>query len=194
MTPIDVIERLNIGSRPTRRRAMRGVQDLRAIPWVFAWTQCRAILPGWFGVGTGLAAAISTHGLGAVRDASRRWPFLSTLLDDVEMVLAKSDLDIAARYAGLAGDAGTRLFAELFEEHQLTVAAILELREAHELLERDPTLARSIRLRNPYVDPISFLQVELLARWREGGREDPELERVLVQTVRGISRGLRNTG
>ena len=182
------------GSRPARRREMRGIQDLRAIPWVFAWTQCRAVLPGWFGVGTGLDAAIEAHGLDAVRRAAREWPFLATLLADVEMVLAKSDLDIAARYADLAGDAGARLFPTLREEHARSVAAVLEIGGARELLERDPTLQRSIRLRNPYVDPMSFVQVDLLRRWREGGREDRELERVLVQTVRGIARGLRNTG
>ncbi len=194
MTPLDVIERLDIGSRPARRRAMRGVEDLRAIPWVFAWTQCRAVLPGWFGVGSGLAAAIEVHGLDSVRRAAREWPFLGTFLADVEMVLAKSDLDIAARYAELAGDVGARLLPEIRAEHARSVAAILEVGESRELLERDPTLQRSIRLRNPYVDPMSFVQVDLLRRWRAGGREDGELERVLVQTVRGIARGLRNTG
>ncbi len=194
MTPIDVIERLAIGSRPARRRAMRGVQDLRAIPWVFAWTQCRAVLPGWFGMGTGLAAAVEAHGLAAVRRAAREWPFLRTLLADVEMVLAKSDLDIAARYAELAGEVGTRLFPAIRAEHDRSVGAVLEIGEATELLERDPTLQRSIRLRNPYVDPMSVLQVDALRRWREAGRADPDLERLLVQTVRGIARGLRNTG
>jgi len=194
MTPIDVIERLRIGSRPARRRAMRGVRDLRAIPWVFAWTQCRAVLPGWFGVGTGLAAAVEEHGLAAVRRAARGWPFLATLVADVEMVLAKSDLDIAARYAALAGSVGARLFPLLVSEHARAVASVLELTESAALLDRDPTLQRSIRLRNPYVDPLSFAQVDLLRRWRAGGREDAALERVLVQTVRGIARGLRNTG
>jgi phosphoenolpyruvate carboxylase len=194
MTPIDVIERLEIGSRPSRRRNMRGVQDLRAIPWVFAWTQCRATLPGWFGVGTGIAAAIEVHGIDAVRHAKRDWPFLAMLVSDVEMVLAKSDLDIAARYAELAGDVGKRMFPVIQLEHELAIAGVLELNEANELLEHDPTLQRSIRLRNPYVDPMSFVQVDLLRRWREGGREDKQLERVLVQTVRGIARGMRNTG
>jgi len=194
MTPIDVIERLEIGSRPARRRGMNGVQDLRAIPWVFAWTQCRATLPGWFGVGTGLTAAIETHGLEVVRRAQRDWPFLAMLVSDVEMVLAKSDLDIASRYAQLAGDVGARLFPVIRAEHDLAVATVLELSQTRELLEHDPTLQRSIRLRNPYVDPMSFVQVDLLARWRASGREDKELERVLVQTVRGIARGMRNTG
>ena len=194
MTPIDVIERLSIGSRPARRRAMRGVQDLRAIPWVFAWTQCRAVLPGWYGVGSGLEAAIDAHGLQAVRAAARDWAFFRTLLSDVEMVLAKSDLDIAARYARLAGETGARLFPRIQAEHERCVRAVLHIAEADELLERDPTLQRSIRLRNPYVDPMSLLQVDALQRWREGGREDEQLERLLVQTVRGIARGLRNTG
>ena len=194
MTPIDVIERLEIGSRPSRRRNMRGVQDLRAIPWVFAWTQCRAALPGWFGVGTGLAAAIEVHGLEAVRQATRDWPFLGMLVADVEMVLATSDLDIAARYAELAGDVGKRLFPVIELEHKRAIEGVLQLNETRELLEHDPTLQRSILLRNPYVDPMSFVQVDLLRRWREGGREDKELERVLVQTVRGIARGMRNTG
>jgi phosphoenolpyruvate carboxylase len=194
MTPIDVIARMALGSRPARRRATRGIGDLRAIPWVFAWTQCRALLPGWFGVGSGLAAARERHGLDALRAAARTWPFFATLLGDVEMVLAKSDLWIAARYAELAGDAGARLFPVLQAEHSRTVAEILAVLETRELLERDPTLQRSIRLRNPYVDPMSLVQIELLRRWRQGGREDSALERVLIQTVRGIARGLRNTG
>jgi len=194
MTPIDVIERLQIGSRPARRREMRGVQDLRAIPWVFAWTQCRVVLPGWFGVGSGLTAAIEEHGLAAVRAALVDWPALRSLASDVEMVLAKSDLAIAARYAPLAGDVGARLFPVIEDEHARTTAAILEVLEQDELLASEPTLQRSIRLRNPYVDPMSFLQADALGRWREGGREDEALERLLVQTVRGIARGLRNTG
>lgn len=194
MTPLDVIERLEIGSRPSRRRAMRGVEDLRAIPWVFAWTQCRAVLPGWFGVGTGLAATIEAHGLEATRRAARDWPFFATLLADVEMVLAKSDLVIAGRYAELAGDVGRGLFPLICEEHERTVSAVLEVTESTELLDRDPTLRRAIRLRNPYVDPLSLVQIDLLRRWREGDHQDVELERVLAQTVRGIARGLRNTG
>ncbi len=194
MTPIDVIERLQIGSRPARRRSMRGVQDLRAIPWVFAWTQSRAVFPGWFGVGTGLNAAIELHGLEAVRGAARNWPFLTTFLADVEMVLAKSDMNIAARYSELAGAVGERLFPTLRAEHERSMDAILHVCEANELLERDPTLQRSIRLRNPYIDPMSFVQIDFLARWREGDRQDKDLERVLAQTVRGIARGLRNTG
>ena len=138
MTPIDVIERLAIGSRPSRRRELRGVRDLRAIPWVFAWTQCRAVLPGWFGVGTGLAAALEAHGTEAVRRAAREWPFLGALVADVEMVLAKSDLDIAARYAELAGEVGVRHFPEIRAEHERAVACVLEVLEAPRLLGARP--------------------------------------------------------
>ncbi|MBL8859547.1 MAG: phosphoenolpyruvate carboxylase [Planctomycetes bacterium] len=193
-TPIDVIEGLRIGSRPAKRRAMRGVQDLRAIPWVFAWTQSRFVLPGWFGVGSGLAAAEKRHGLERLRTMVREWPFFATFVADIEMVLAKADLAIAERYAALAGEIGARLFAVVRTEFELTRRLILTVIEQEELLDRDKTLQRSIRLRNPYVDPMSFVQVDLLARWRAGGRQDAELERVLGQTVRGISRGLQNTG
>ena len=194
MTPIDVIERLHIGSRPAKRRAMRGVGDLRAIPWVFAWTQARVILPGWYGVGTGLAAAQESGGLEQLRAMARDWPFFDTFLSNIEMVLAKADLAIAERYAGLAGDVGERLFPVIREEFERTRDAVLEIREEAALLDRDPVLQRSIWLRNPYVDPMSFVQVDTLPRWRAAGREDPALTRVLVETVRGIARGLRNTG
>ncbi|MCP3915768.1 MAG: phosphoenolpyruvate carboxylase [bacterium] len=193
-TPIDVIERLRIGSRPSKRRAMRGVQDLRAIPWVFAWTQSRFVLPGWYGIGSGLAAAKERHGLELLREMQGAWPFFATLLADVEMVLAKADLAIAERYSALAGDVGERLFPVVRAEFERTRASVLEVLDQGALLDRDPTLQRSIRLRNPYVDPMSFVQADLLARWRAGGREDRELERVLGQTVRGIARGLQNTG
>ena len=194
MTPIDVIERLRIGSRPGKRRQMRGVEDLRAIPWVFAWTQARVILPGWFGVGSGLEHAVASHGVETLREMAQGWPFFDTFLADIEMVLAKADLGIAARYAELAGEPGRRLFPEIEEEFDRTRDVILDLREASTLLERDPTLKRSIQLRNPYVDPMSFLQVDRLRRWREGDRQDRALEMILIETVRGIARGLRNTG
>jgi phosphoenolpyruvate carboxylase len=193
-TPIDVIERLRIGSRPSKRRSMRGVEDLRAIPWVFAWTQARFVLPGWYGVGAGLAAAEQLHGLARLRETARAWPFFATFLADVEMVLAKADLQIAARYSALAGDVGARLFPIVQAEFERTRAGVLAVLEQDALLERDPTLQRSIRLRNPYVDPMSFVQVALLQQWRAGGRADAALERVLGQTVRGIARGLQNTG
>ncbi len=193
-TPIDVIERLEIGSRPASRRSGAGVENLRAIPWVFSWTQNRHLLPGWYGVGAGLAAAIDAHGVGVLRDMANDWPFFDNLLADVEMVLAKADMGIAERYAGLAGEAGEKLFPGILAEYGRTRELICRLRGIEEPLEREPVLRRSIRLRNPYVDPISILQVDLLRRWRAGDREDHELEEALKVTVRGIARGMQNTG
>jgi phosphoenolpyruvate carboxylase len=193
-TPIDVIERMRIGSRPPARRQMQGIRDLRAIPWVFAWTQTRAILPGWYGVGQGLEAALERHGEGPLKEMFERWMFMRAMLDDLEMVLAKCDLGIARRYAELA-EAPARPYAELIEaEYRRTVDLVLRLKGADELLANDPTLNRTIRLRNPYVDPMSLLQVDLLRRWREGGREDEALFRALLLSVNGIAHGLQNTG
>jgi phosphoenolpyruvate carboxylase len=193
-TPIDVIERLGLGSRPSSRREMRGVEDLRAIPWVFAWTQTRLLLPGWYGTGTSLDAAVSAHGLPALRDLAGKSAFFRTMLTDVEMVLAKAELGIARRYAGLAGAAGDRMFQHLAAEFARTRQHVLDLLEVNELLDREPLLQRAIQLRNPYIDPMSFLQVDLLARWREGGREDDSLLHALFATVHGLARGMQNTG
>ena len=193
-TPIDIIEGLEIGSRPASRRAGAGVEDLRAIPWVFAWIQNRHLLPGWFGVGSGLTAAAETHGKGVLREMALQWPFFANLLADVEMVLAKSDLGIGARYARLAGAAGEHLFPVIMAEYERTCTIICDLLDTGDALEREPVLRRSIRLRNPYVDPISLLQVDLLERWRAGGSTDDDLERALRSTVRGIARGMQNTG
>lgn len=193
-TPIDAIERLALGSRPARRREMRGVQDLRAIPWVFAWTQSRHLLPGWFGAGAALQHSLQAHGVEALRASIERSTFLRVLIADLEMVLAKSDLGIARRYSGLAGASGERIFATLLVDHEAACDAVLSLTRSKRLLDRDPRLQRSIELRNPYVDPMSFLQVDLLARWRAADRDDPRLERALFATVRGIAHGMQNTG
>ncbi len=193
-TPIDVIERMLIGSRPTARRSKSGIENLRAIPWVFAWTQSRHILPGWYGLGTGLERAIRRHGRPRVAEMVREWRFLRALVEDVEMVLAKADLEIASRYARLAGEAGEPIFAQVRDEFERTERLVLDLSNAEALLDSDPTLQRSIRLRNPYVDPMSLLQVDLLRRWRESGREDDALFRALLATVHGIAQGLQNTG
>jgi phosphoenolpyruvate carboxylase len=193
-TPIDVIERMRIGSRPPSRGAGAGIEDLRAIPWVFAWTQSRHLLPGWFGLGSGLEAAAERHGEDTLVAMGREWPFFTTLLADAEMVLAKADLGVARRYAALAGPLGERYFPLIEEEYRRTVRWVLAARRESTLLAADPSLARAIRLRNPYVDPMSLLQVDLLERWREGGREDEELLGALVATVQGIAQGLRNTG
>ncbi len=192
-TPIDVIERLRIGSRPSSRRARQGLENLRAIPWVFAWMQSRHVLPGWYGLGTGLEAAIESHGRDEVAEMAAEWPYLRALLDDAEMVLAKADLRIAALYAGLADD-GTGIFDRIRAEFERTVGLILDLKGSAVLLDDDPVLQRSIRLRNPYIDPMSLLQIDLLRRWRSGDRTDDDLLRALFATVNGIAQGLRNTG
>jgi len=193
-TPIDVIERMAIGSRPAKRRAGAGVKDLRAIPWVFSWTQCRAMMTGWYGLGSGLDAARMEFGLQALEEAAVGWRFFDALLGDVEMVLAKADLEIAGLYRRLAPTESHTVFDAIRAEYDRTVSAVLEIRGATDLLDFDPTLQRSIRLRNPYVDPMNFLQVDLLERWRaEDCRSGPVLD-ALLSTVNGIARGLQNTG
>ncbi|MGN6150935.1 MAG: phosphoenolpyruvate carboxylase, partial [Lysobacteraceae bacterium] len=192
-TPIDVIERLHLGSRPSKRRE-GGIEALRAIPWVFAWSQNRSGLTGWYGVGTALARGIETHGLDTLADMARDWPFFAAMLDDLEMLLAKSDLAIFERYSRLAGDQHDAFFPGIAEEFERTVDTLLALRDRPQLLEDDYRLRLSIRLRNPYVDPISLLQVELLRRWREAGREEGPLLEALVTTINGIAAGIQNTG
>src|SRR5690606_26409827 len=170
-TPIDVIERLHIGSRPSRRRNA-GIRGLRAIPWVSAWSQNRSGLTAWYGVGHALAHGVATHGREVMAEMARDWPFFGTMLDDLEMTLAKSDLAIFERYSRLAGDAHDALFPGIAAEFARTRDMLLSIRDEDALLSRDPRLRLSIRLRNPYVDPISLLQVELLRRWRADGRRD----------------------
>ena len=193
-TPLDVIERMHIGSRP----AMRGGGDvlgaLRAIPWVFAWTQSRHMLPGWFGFGTGLKAAALEHGDGVLENMLVQWPFFGHLLDDVEAMLARTDLTIAALYDALAGDALRSAAEPIAAEFALTVTQVLKLRGAERLLDSDPTLQRSIKLRNPYIDPMHLMQVDLLRRWRATGRRDEALLGALRATISGIAQGLQATG
>ncbi|MFT4047711.1 MAG: phosphoenolpyruvate carboxylase [Solimonas sp.] len=193
-TPIDVIERMTLGSRPSRRGTMQGVESLRAIPWVFAWTQCRAIITGWYGLGSGLERAAQQFGEARLHEMARDWPFFRTMLDDVDMVLAKCDLDVAERYSLLAGPLHEPFFARVRGEFERTVHWVLRIKNADRLLSNDPRLAQSIRLRNPYVDPINLLQIDLLGRWREGGAQDEALLRALVATVNGVAQGLQNTG
>jgi phosphoenolpyruvate carboxylase len=192
-TPIDVIERLQIGSRPSRRRD-GGIDNLRAIPWVFSWAQNRSGLTGWYGVGTALRHGIDTHGLDVLQAMARDWPFFKAMLDDVEMVLAKSDLDIFERYSRLAGDDHARFFPGIAAEFDRAQDALLRIKDRDALLADDYRLRLSIRLRNPYVDPISLLQVELLRRWRAAGRDEGDLQRALFATVNGIAAGIQNTG
>jgi len=193
-TPIDVIEKMTLGSRPASRRSMRGVQDLRAIPWVFAWTQCRSILPGWYGLGSALEQGARQFGEEALVEMARDWPFFSNLLDDVEMVLAKCDLDIAEAFSKLSGPLHEEFFGLIRDEFARTRHWLLRLKHSDVLLRSEPRLAASIRLRNPYVDPMSLLQVDLLQRWRAAGRTDDALLQALVACVNGVSQGLQNTG
>jgi phosphoenolpyruvate carboxylase len=192
-TPVDVIERMQ--SRPRLELAPHAtIDDLRGVPWTFAWTQSRNILPGWFGIGTGLKAVVARHGEVAVREAARQWYFFQALLGDVELVLAKSDLAIARRYSALTGELHERFFGTISDEFDLCVEQVLALRDQQVLLEANDALRRSIRLRNPYVDPMSLLQIELLARWRRGERRDDDLYDALVASINGITRGLQDSG
>jgi phosphoenolpyruvate carboxylase len=193
-TPLDVIERMHIGSRPAARAGGNGIHALRAIPWVFAWTQSRHMLPGWFGFGSGLSAALEQHGEALLGEMVAHWPFFSHLLDDVEAMLARTDLDIASHYDALAGDASRTQAGSIRTEYALTVAHVLRLRGTERLLDSDPTLQRSIKLRNPYVDPRHLMQVDLLRRWRRTGRQDAALFGALRATISGIAQGLQATG
>lgn len=197
-TPIDVIQRMAIGSRPASRNnpddPSHMIEQLRAIPWVFAWTQSRHLLPGWYGVGTALDRAVSRYGTEALHEMARDWPFLRALIDDIEMVLGVADLTIAVRYAGLAGALGERCFPQIRAEFERIAGHVLALKHEQALLDSDSALQRSIRLRNPYVDPMSLLQVDLLVRWRAAGRPDDDVFRALMASVRGIAQGLQSTG
>ncbi|WP_125075887.1 phosphoenolpyruvate carboxylase [Pseudoxanthomonas sp. SGT-18] len=195
-TPIDVIERMTLGSRPSRRLGEdAALSNLRAIPWVFAWSQARAVIPGWFGVGSGLQAAVERHGEEVLREMAADWPFFRTFLDDISMVLAKGDMGIAEMFSRLAGDElHAQFFPRIRDEHARTRDWVLRLNGHEFLLQHDQRLALSIRLRNPYVDPISVLQADLLRRWRASGREDDALLRALVASVNGVSQGVQNTG
>ena len=191
-TPVKELEHVRIGSRPTRRGAQRGLSDLRAIPWVFGWMQSRHVVPAWFGVGFALERFADAS---LLEKLMTRFPFFIELIANVEMGLAKADLSIARLYAGLVSDATLRerVFGMLFEEFERTKAVVLRLTGQSTLLEKNPVLARSIRLRNPYVDPLSLIQVELLRRKRRGEDND-NLNYALAATINGIAAGLRNTG
>jgi len=194
VTPIDVIERMQIGSRPLSRATRAGVGALRAIPWMFAWSQSRHMLPGWYGTGTGLRAVVERHGADLLGEMYARWPFVATLLDGVEVALAKADMAIAEFYDQLAAPRHQYLAAEIRREYELAAQHVLAVKGCARLLDSEPTLQRSIRLRNPYVDPIHLMQVDLLQRWRDGGRQDRELLEALIASVNGIAQGLQGSG
>jgi phosphoenolpyruvate carboxylase len=196
-TPVLEFELAKIGSRPDRRRASSSLSDLRAIPWGFGWMQSRHVIPGWFGVGFALErfAAGGAEKKRLLETMARDFPFFYDLLRNVELALAKVDLPIARLYASLVPDNSLRerVFGMIVNEHQRTLRTVLTALGQTHLLENNPTLAHSLRLRNPYVDPLSLIQVELLRRKR-AGEESEELDYVLAATINGISTGLRNTG
>jgi phosphoenolpyruvate carboxylase len=194
-TPVLEFDLAKIGSRPAKRSSKRGLEDLRAIPWVFGWMQSRHVLPAWFGVGHALERFLGERGAGLLGEMMKGLPLFMNLVGDVETGMAKADLGIARRYAGLVGDEHLRerVFGMIAEEFERTRRVVLRVSGQTRLLERNPVLARSIALRNPYVDPMSLIQIELLRRKREGC-ESEELDYALAATINGISAGLRNTG
>jgi phosphoenolpyruvate carboxylase len=194
VTPIDVIERMQIGSRPAFRTEQEGLESLRAVPWTFAWTQSRHLLPGWYGAGSGLHAAIERHGLEKLQDAYSSWFFLRNLVDDVEAMLARADLEIAQGYNVLAPTPLHRFFADTRREYALACETVLRIKNYEALLDGDRTLQRGIQLRNPYVDPMNLMQIDLLQRWRATGREDRDLFEALLASISGIAQGLQSTG
>jgi phosphoenolpyruvate carboxylase len=193
-TPEMELEDLTIGSRPARRRAGGGVETLRAIPWVFAWTQTRLMLPSWLGVGEALTDAIENGSGGELRAMYGGWPFFRSTLDLIEMVLAKADARIAAHYeAVLVPSDLHELGADLRRRLPMTSSAVLAVAGRRDLLDDNPVLRRSIDVRNPYVDPINLVQVELLRRLRKAGEEE-RLRNAFLVTVNGVAAGMRNTG
>jgi phosphoenolpyruvate carboxylase len=195
-TPAREFDLAKIGSRPARRSESRSLAGLRAIPWGFGWIQSRLVVPGWFGVGHALERfAVDAGTLQQLRDLFRDFPLFRDLLRNVELALTKVDLPLARLYAALVEDAALRrrVFAMIADEYRRTLRMLLAVTGQSQLLETSPGLARSLRLRNPYVDPMSLIQIELLRRKRRG-ETDADLDYTLAATINGIAAGLRNTG
>ena len=197
-TVITEIATLNIGSRPASRTKTRRIDDLRAIPWVFSWAQCRLMLPGWYGFGTAIEQWVAAHpdkGIAFFQEMYREWPFFRTLLSNMDMVQAKSNIAVASRYADLVQDTElrTRIFTRIRREWHLAIETLLDIMAQDRLLERNPQLERSIRNRFPYLDPLNHVQVELLKKHR-AQNDDPQVLRGIQLTINGISAGLRNSG
>ncbi len=197
-TVISEIAALNIGSRPASRKKSTAIEDLRAIPWVFSWAQCRIMLPGWYGFGSAVEAYLAKHGeagLARLKAMHKEWSFFATLLSNMDMVLAKSDIAIASRYADLVKDAALRqaIFPRIEAEHARTVGMLLQISGQAALLDANPLLKRSIHNRFPYLDPLNHVQVELLHRYREG-HQDERVRRGIHLSINGIAAGLRNSG
>ena len=203
-TPIAEISRLKIGSRPAARKNSHRIEDLRAIPWVFSWMQSRFTLPGWYGLGTAVNQFVANyaHGTDAahalLQQMYRDWPFFRTMIDNAQMILGKADMYIAQRYATLVSDPAlaSEMMTIIEQEYQLSVAAVCLIAESTQLLARSPVLQRSIALRNPYVDPISYVQVELITRLRAhpDDADHTALEDAILLSISGIAAGLKNTG
>jgi phosphoenolpyruvate carboxylase len=198
VTPISEIRELNLGSRPASRKKSDRIEDLRAIPWVFSWGQSRMLIPGWYGFGTAIESYRARHGANAeatLREMFRDWAFFRTLLSNMDMVLAKSSIAIASRYAELVPDAGLRerIFGRIRAEYRDTIAELLAVTGQERLLQGNPLLERSIRNRFPYLDPLNHVQLELLKVHRAGPADDQVLRGIQL-TINGISAGLRNSG
>jgi Phosphoenolpyruvate carboxylase (EC 4.1.1.31) len=189
-TPIPVIEDLNLGSRPASRSGERTVEDLRAIPWVFSWTQARCIIPGWYGLGTGLSAALDNGcDIAMLRTLYEEWPFFRTTIERAALALARTELEIASEYADLAGDRRAEFFPRIEAEYERSARLVREI-TGRDRLPSKQWVAENLDRRNPYVDPLNLLQVDLLDREDRTDRE----ERTLRLTVKGIAAGMKSTG
>jgi phosphoenolpyruvate carboxylase len=190
-TPIVEIADLKIGSRPASRSASPAIEDLRAIPWVFSWSQSRVMLPGWYGFGS----AVEGEDMDQLRTMARDWPFFRTLIQNMEMVMAKADMTIARRYATLVPHRALadRVFAAILAEWDRTEAAVLAITGQDQLLGGQPELDRLIRLRMPYVEPLNHVQIELIRR-RRAGDDDPRVREGILLALNGVAAGLRNSG